>query len=409
MAIIGIDALMAELGEGRNTYITREVDETITALQQINGAGSYIDKYISSDVQSIMDALSKSIRDGVLNETDMSEFFYENIDPDHARFPDIIGYVAKASVCRFFNSELIGKGEEVFDVNFFKNAFLTAFEDHGVDLDDVEEDDLYYFYDMAVDTIDTDYVGKYLSFSSNELITPTDIPMVVSCDDDDDLKLVDLAGLIDGIDDSPKPIEDLMNTFGFMVTILGMMNVSCEPILKFRGDPNGLVDFISKTHEDYTNDTSVPLLELFPSPIYASDETAKMAKLLFENSDDEIRSIAEEISENMFMSLFEESIESPISSLYFTFESDEDKLIMAKNVAMDNAGFEDEIYNNICLLRSLFKRLFFKNHKYEHHFKYDDKTYIVKDMVLPLFFGTRYEMSLNEPSGVVQTSVIYMN
>ena len=409
MAIIGIDALMAELGEVRDTYITREVDETITALTQINGAGSYIDKYISSDVQSIMDALSKSIRDGVLNETDMSEFFYENIDPDHARFPDIIGYVAKASVCRFFNEELIGKGEAVFDVTFFKNAFLTAFEDHGVDLDDVEEDDLYYFYNMAVDFIDVDYVEKCLLTSYDEIITPTDIPMVVSCDDDDDLKLVDLAGLIDGIDDSPKPIEDLMNTFGFMVTILGMMNVSCEPILKFRGYPNGLVDFISKTHEDYTNDTSVPLLELFPSPIYASDETAKMAKLLFENSDDEIRDIAEEISENMFMSLFEESIESPISSLYFTFESDEDKMIMAKNVAMDNAGFEDEIYNNICLLRSLFKRLFFKNHKYEHHFKYDDKTYIVKDMVLPLFFGTRYEMSLNEPSGVVQTSVIYMN
>lgn len=400
---------MAELGEVRDTYITREVDETITALTQINGAGSYIDKYISSDVQSIMDALSKSIRDGVLNETDMSEFFYENIDPDHARFPDIIGYVAKASVCRFFNEELIGKGEAVFDVTFFKNAFLTAFEDHGVDLDDVEEDDLYYFYNMAVDFIDVDYVEKCLLTSYDEIITPTDIPMVVSCDDDDDLKLVDLAGLIDGIDDSPKPIEDLMNTFGFMVTILGMMNVSCEPILKFRGYPNGLVDFISKTHEDYTNDTSVPLLELFPSPIYASDETAKMAKLLFENSDDEIRDIAEEISENMFMSLFEESIESPISSLYFTFESDEDKMIMAKNVAMDNAGFEDEIYNNICLLRSLFKRLFFKNHKYEHHFKYDDKTYIVKDMVLPLFFGTRYEMSLNEPSGVVQTSVIYMN
>ena len=82
---------------------------------------------------------------------------------------------------------------------------------------------------------------------------------------------------------------------------------------------------------------------------------------------------------------------------------------MAKNVAMDNAGFEDDIYNNICLLRSLFKRLFFKNHEYEHHFKYDDKTYIVKDMVLPLFFGTRYEMSKDEPSGVVQTSVIYMN
>lgn len=409
MAIIDVDVLMKKFGDKKDIFITREVDETITALPQINGAGSYIDKYISSDVQSIMDALSKSIRDGVLNESDMSEFFYENIDPDHARFPDIIGYVAKASVCRFFNSELIGKGEEVFDVNFFKNAFLPAFEDHGVDLDDVEEDDLYYFYDMAVDFIDTDYIGKYLSFASNEIITPTDIPMVVSCDDDDDLKLVDLAGLIDGVDDSPKPIEDLMNTFGFMVTILGMMNVSCEPILKFRGDPKGLVDFISKTHEDYTNDTSVPLLELFPSPIYASDETAKMAKLLFENSDDEIRSIAEEISENMFMSLFEESIESPISSLYFTFESDEDKLIMAKNVAMDNAGFEDEIYNNICLLRSLFKRLFFKNHEYEHHFKYNDKTYIVKDMVLPLFFGTQYEMSKDEPSGVVQTSVIYMN
>lgn len=409
MAIIGIDALMAELGEGKDTYITREVDETITALQQINGAGSYIDKYISSDVQSIMDALSKSIRDGVSHETDMSDFFYENIDPDHARFPDIIEYVAKASVCRFFNAELIGKGEEVFDVTFFKNAFLTAFEDHGVDLDDVEEDDLYYFYDMAVDFIDTDYVGKCLSFSANELITPTDIPMVVSCDDDDVLKLIDLAGLIDGVDDSPKTIEDLMNTFGFMVATLSMMNVGCEPILKFRGDPNGLVDFISKTHEDYITDTSVPLLELFPSPIYASDETAKMAKLLFENSDDEIRDIADEISENMFLSLLEESIESPISSLYFTFESDEDKLIMAKNVAMDNVGFEDDIYNNICLLRSLFKRLFFKNHEYEHHFKYDDKTYIVKDVVLPLFFGTRYVMSKDEPSGVVQTSVIYMN
>lgn len=409
MAIIGIDALMAELGEGKDTYITREVDETITALPKINGAGSYIDKYISSDVQSIMDALSKSIRDGVSHETDMSDFFYENIDPDHARFPDIIEYVAKASVCRFFNTELIGKGEEVFDVTFFKNAFLTAFEDHGVDLDDVEEDDLYYFYDMAVDFIDTDYVGKSLSFSANELITPTDIPMVVSCDDDDVLKLIDLAGLIDGVDDSPKTIEDLMNTFGFMVATLSMMNVGCEPILKFRGDPNGLVDFISKTHEDYITDTSVPLLELFPSPIYASDETAKMAKLLFENSDDEIRDIADEISENMFLSLLEESIESPISSLYFTFESDEDKLIMAKNVAMDNAGFEDEIYNNICLLRSLFKRLFFKNHEYEHHFKYDDKTYIVKDVVLPLFFGTRYVMSKDEPSGIAQTSVIYMN
>lgn len=409
MAIIGIDALMAELGEGKDTYITREVDETITALPEINGAGSYIDKYISSDVQSIMDALSKSIRDGVSHETDMSDFFYENIDPDHARFPDIIEYVAKASVCRFFNAELIGKGEEVFDVTFFKNAFLTAFEDHGVDLDDVEEDDLYYFYDMAVDFIDTDYVGKSLSFSSNELITPTDIPMIVSCDDDDDIKLVDLAGLIDGVDDSPKTIEDLMNTFGFMVATLSMMNVGCEPILKFRGDPNGLVDFISKTHEDYITDTSVPLLELFPSPIYASDETAKMAKLLFENSDDEIRDIADEISENMFLSLLEESIESPISSLYFTFESDEDKLIMAKNVAMDNVGFEDDIYNNICLLRSLFKRLFFKNHEYEHHFKYDDKTYIVKDVVLPLFFGTRYVMSKDEPSGIAQTSVIYMN
>lgn len=409
MAIIGIDALMAELGEGKDTYITREVDETITALPKINGAGSYIDKYISSDVQSIMDALSKSIRDGVSHETDMSDFFYENIDPDHARFPDIIEYVAKASVCRFFNAELIGKGEEVFDVTFFKNAFLTAFEDHGVDLDDVEEDDLYYFYDMAVDFIDTDYVGKSLSFSSNELITPTDIPMIVSCDDDDDIKLVDLAGLIDGVDDSPKTIEDLMNTFGFMVATLSMMNVGCEPILKFRGDPNGLVDFISKTHEDYITDTSVPLLELFPSPIYASDETAKMAKLLFENSDDEIRDIADEISENMFLSLLEESIESPISSLYFTFESDEDKLIMAKNVAMDNVGFEDDIYNNICLLRSLFKRLFFKNHEYEHHFKYDDKTYIVKDVVLPLFFGTRYVMPKDEPSGIAQTSVIYMN
>ena len=65
MAIIGIDALMAELGEGKDTYITREVDETITALQQINGAGSYIDKYLSSDVQSIKHALRKRLREGV--------------------------------------------------------------------------------------------------------------------------------------------------------------------------------------------------------------------------------------------------------------------------------------------------------------------------------------------------------